>query len=82
MLLLSCKACSANYFSAASAGSCPDCGAELGPGSPARLPAMDLDGNGRGANGNGTGSEFDRLWQLLAGEEPLHAATPRPLSGA
>jgi|GraSoiStandDraft_51_1057287.scaffolds.fasta_scaffold241449_2 hypothetical protein len=73
MLLLSCSACGGNYFSAASVGSCPDCGAELAPGS-TPPPVTDLDGNGRGSNGDAAAEgEFDRLWRLLLGEKPMRA---------
>jgi len=72
VLLLSCSTCSAHYFSAASTGTCPDCGAELAAGSPARSPVMDLDGNGHGSNGDrARESEFGRLWQLLLDQGPL-----------
>jgi rRNA maturation protein Nop10 len=72
VLLLSCKECGGNYFSAASAGICPDCGADLEPGSPARLALMDVNGNGRHSLGDGVAPrEFHRLWQSLLAEEPL-----------
>jgi len=77
VLLLGCTECGGNYFSAASAGICPDCGADLEPGSPARLPLVDLNGNGRHSPGEGVGpSEFHRLWQSLLGEELLRTETP------
>ncbi|OLE35030.1 MAG: hypothetical protein AUG48_11965 [Actinobacteria bacterium 13_1_20CM_3_68_9] len=76
MLLLSCTECGATYFSAASAGICPDCGADLEPGHPARrsLLADYEDGHGgHRSNVNGTHrTEFDRLWQALLGDELPH----------
>jgi hypothetical protein len=71
-LLLSCEECSVNYFSAASGGDCPDCGAELGPGSPLLTSLLDVNGDGDHSNGNGTRrSEYDHLWDLALGEQPL-----------
>ncbi len=67
VLLLSCEECGGNYFSAASGGECPDCGAELEPGSPPLTSLMDVNGDGDHSNGNGNGarrSEYDHLWDL------------------
>ena len=68
VLLLSCEECGVNYFSAASGAECPDCGAELEPGSPPLTPLLDVNGNGDHSNGNGARrSEYDHLWDLALG---------------
>ena len=65
MLLLSCEECGVNYFSAASGAECPDCGAELEPGSPPVTSLLDVNGDGDHSNRNGARrSEYDRLWDL------------------
>jgi hypothetical protein len=73
MLLLSCTECGATYFSAASAGTCPDCGGDLEAGSPtggSLLAAYEDAHDGHHRNVNGAHrSEFDRLWQALLGDE-------------
>jgi hypothetical protein len=68
MLLLSCKECASNYFSAASRRKCPNCGAELEPGSPRGRSLLDLKGDAH-AYGNGArNSDFDHLLGLVLSE--------------
>jgi hypothetical protein len=82
LLLLGCTVCGATYFSAASAGACPDCGADLVPGPPARRSLMDAyedDHDVPRSNGNGAhGTEFERLWEALLGSG-LQPAMGAPL---
>ncbi len=75
MLLLSCKECAATYFSAASTGRCPDCGADLTPDSPAgrRSLAGGRRFDPRDLREPDDGTEFGRLW-LTA----LNHASARP----
>jgi hypothetical protein len=63
MLLLSCKECGANYFSAASRGQCPDCGADLAADS----PAGGRDYGRPDISTGGNGVEFGRLWLAALG---------------
>ena len=72
MLLLSCKECGSNYFSAASGAECPDCGAELESGSPAGPVLLDVNAEGGRSNGSGARrSEFQHLWDMALGAESL-----------
>ena len=69
MLLLSCRECGVNYFSAASGAECPACGAELGPGPSSRSL---LDSYGDRAHSNRTRpprSEYHQLWDLAVGQK-------------
>ena len=72
MLLLSCKECGSNYFSAASGAECPDCGGELDSGSPAGPVLLDVNAEGGRSNGSGARrSEFQHLLDMALGAESL-----------
>jgi hypothetical protein len=72
VLLLSCKECGSNYFSAASGAECPDCGAELESGSPPGPVLWDVNAEGGRSNGIGARrSEFQHLWDLALGAESM-----------
>ena len=71
MLLLSCKECGSNYFSAASGRKCPNCGADPVPGSPRGRSLLDLKGDAH-AYGNGArNSDFHHLWAWRSSSESL-----------
>ena len=72
MLLLSCKECGSNYFSAASGLNAPIAAPNWSPAHPRGPSLLDVDAEGGRSNGIGARrSEFQHLWDMALGSESL-----------